>query len=347
LTTFIENILELSRQNSQGGLSPWFIRNLENQIDAGVFLVDGKLDEVGEALARRLADYRKQAGVSTAVLGMSGGVDSALTAVLFKRADWRVVGFTLPIDQNPEETARGVEACEALGLEHHNIDLTELYQATIRALTPADPSLPTDDAARLRRGNLRARLRMVTLYNMAASHGGLVASTDNYSELGAGFWTLHGDVGDVSPIQSLLKSWEVPYLAKSLGVPRSTWAATPTDGLATGGTDEQQIGASYLEWDIMVAALQAALTRHGSALTRDNLATSLDVPLDVDERAQTVFRNVTRRLGATWYKRINPLQFEHPVFPRLQSLVLLDAQLFQPSAAQSQYGPQYGQGVNK
>jgi NAD+ synthetase len=331
LTTFIENILELSRQNSQGGLSPWFIRNLENQIDAGVFLVDGKLDEVGEALARRLADYREQAGVSTAVLGMSGGVDSALTAVLFKRAGWRVVGFTLPIDQDPEETARGVEACEALGLEHQNIDLTDLYQATIKALAPADPDLPAGDTARIRRGNLRARLRMATLYNIAASQSGLVAGTDNHSELTAGFWTLHGDVGDISPIQSLLKSWEVPYLAKSLGVPRSTWAATPTDGLATGGTDEQQIGASYLEWNIMVAALQAAFSRHGSALTRANLAAGLDVPLDVDERAQTVFRNVTGRIGGTWYKRVSPLQFEHPLLPRLHSLALLDAQLFQPN----------------
>ena len=146
LTTFIENILELSRQNQQGGLSPWFTRNLENQIDAGVFLVDGKLDDVGEALARRLADYREQAGISTAVLGMSGGVDSALTAVLFKRAGWRIVGFTLPIDQNPEETARGVEACEALELEHHDIDLTDLYQATMRALGRNRPSLRTGDA---------------------------------------------------------------------------------------------------------------------------------------------------------------------------------------------------------
>ena len=143
MTTLIQNILELSRQNSQGGLSPWFIRNLENQIDAGVFLVEGKLDQVGEALVRRLADYREQGGLSTAVLGMSGGVDSALTAALFKRAGWRVVGFTLPIDQNPNETARGVEACEALGLEHHNIDLTDLHHATIKALAPADPGLPT------------------------------------------------------------------------------------------------------------------------------------------------------------------------------------------------------------
>ena len=334
MNKLIDNILDISRQNQQGGLSPWFTRNLENQIESGVFLADGKLDQVGEALIRRLADYRDQAGISTAVLGMSGGVDSALTAVLFKHAGWRVVGFTLPIEQDPEETARGVEACEALGLEHHNIDLTDLYRATLKALAGADPPLDSGDASKpvlLRRGNLRARLRMVTLYNMAASHGGLVASTDNYSELGAGFWTLHGDVGDISPIQALLKSWEVPYLAKTLGVPKSTWAATPTDGLGTGGTDEQQIGASYLEWDIMVAALQAAFNRHGSALTRANLAAGLDVPLDVDERAQTVFRNVTGRIGGTWYKRVSPLQFEHPLLPRLHSLALLDAQLFQPN----------------
>jgi nicotinamide-nucleotide amidase len=171
---------------------------------------------------------------------------------------------------------------------------------------------------------------MTTLYNMAAAHAGLVASTDNYSELGAGFWTLHGDVGDISPIQALLKSWEVPYLAKTLGVPKSTWAATPTDGLATGGTDEQQIGASYLEWDIMVAAIQAAIDRHGPSLTHANLADSLEVPLESDERATLVFRNVTKRLGTTWYKRINPVQFEHPLVPRLSVLANLDSHLFQP-----------------
>jgi nicotinamide-nucleotide amidase len=333
LGKLIDNILELSRQNQQGGLSPWFIRRLESQINAGIFLVEEKVDDVGDTLIQLLADYREQAQVSTAVLGMSGGVDSALTAVLFKHAGWRVVGFTLPIDQNPEETTRGIEACEALELEHYNIDLTDLYHATLKSLAPTDPALQSDEASRsprLRRGNIKARLRMATLYNMAAAHAGLVASTDNYSELGAGFWTLHGDVGDISPIQALLKSWEVPYLAKTLGVPKSTWAATPTDGLATGGTDEQQIGASYLEWDIMVAAIQAATDRHGLNLTHANLADSLEVALESDERATVVFRNVTKRLGSTWYKRINPVQFEHPLVPRLSVLANLDVQLFQP-----------------
>ena len=77
---------------------------------------------------------------------------------------------------------------------------------------------------------------------------------------------------------------------------------------------------------------QAALDRHGPGLTRANLASRLDVPLEVDERAAVVFRNVTGRLGSTWYKRANPIQFEHPVVPRLGSLARLDASLFQPKA---------------
>jgi nicotinamide-nucleotide amidase len=331
MQTLTETILDLSRQNMIGQISPWFTRALERQVESGVFLPPERLDAVGEALIAGLDAYRREAGLGTAVLGMSGGVDSALTAVLFKRAGWRVVGLTLPIEQNPEETARGIDACEALGLEHRNVDLTALYHVGLAALADADPDLGESDAARLRRGNVRARLRMITLYNAAASLGGLVASTDNYSELAAGFWTLHGDVGDVSPIQSLLKSWEVPYLARTLGVPEATWKATPTDGLATGGTDEQQIGATYLEWDIMVATIQAALGRDAAAASLDALPDRLDPPIEGDQKALEVYANVTGRMRRNWFKRINPLQFEHPFADRLKDLARMDAALFQPA----------------
>lgn len=341
MNTSLENeILELSRQTRIGELSPWFRRSLARRIESGVFLPTEKLDEIGRVLIERLAAYRRDAGVGTAVLGMSGGVDSALTAVLFKRAGWRVVGFTLPISQNPEETERGVEACRALQLEHRHVDLTELYLAACGALGGIDPDLtgsPEAPAVRLRQGNVRARLRMVTLYNMASSLGGVVASTDNYSELGAGFWTLHGDVGDISPIQSLLKSWEVPYLARSLGVPEATWKATPTDGLGTGGNDEQQIGASYLEWDVMTSTMQAALGQSGPP-SLDELPDRLDPPIGDDERARQVYRNLTGRMGRNWFKRVNPLLLEHPLLPRLSLLERMDAALFQPEAVKVMTG---------
>lgn len=338
MQTLESRILDLSRQNMTDELSPWFSRALAEQIANGVFLPTEKLDALGAALVEGLAAYRHDAGVATAVLGMSGGVDSALTAILFKHAGWRVVGLTLPIEQNPAETARGVEACQVLGLEHHNVDLTGLYRTACEALSGVDPALVGEkevNDARLRRGNIRARLRMITLYNMASSLDGLVASTDNYSELGAGFWTLHGDVGDVSPIQSLLKSWEVPYLASTLGVPEATWKATPTDGLATGGTDEQQIGASYLEWDIMVAAIQASLERNGADASIDALPDRLDPPIGGDQRATDVYGNVTGRMNRNWFKRINPLQFEHPFAKRLAELARMDVRLFQPASVRN------------
>ncbi|GGL78449.1 NAD(+) synthase [Wenxinia marina] len=328
--THLEELLDLSRQAGRGALSPWFASRLDEQIGKRHFLPPEDLRAVGERLVRQLADYRRQTGVSVAVLGMSGGVDSAVTAALLKAADWRVVGYTMPIEQNPEETERGVEACEALGLEHLHIDLSDTYRHTVGALGGLDPSLPVSDDGpeRTRRGNVRARLRMITLYDQAHRWGGLVASTDNFSELGAGFWTLHGDVGDLAPVQSLLKSWEIPWMAREYGVPERTWRAKPTDGLGIGEGDEAQIGATYLEWDVAVFAVM-------DALQQDPRLAAADIPaalgVEDDPVAARSVRTVVDRLRRTWFKRVNPISLEHPRDDRFGLLDMMDARLFRPA----------------
>ncbi|CAN5687207.1 NAD(+) synthase [soil metagenome] len=324
-----QEILELSRQARRGPLSPWFDAELDAAIEAGVFLSGEALEGVTARLIGELAAYREQAGVGTAVLGMSGGVDSALTAALLKKAGWRVIGFTLPIEQDPEETERGVEACGALGLEHRQLDLTEQYRSMVAGLGGLDAELASGDAAavRTRRGNVRARLRMITLYDQAHRFGGLVASTDNFSELAAGFWTLHGDVGDLAPVQALLKSWEVPWMARAAGVPERTWRAKPTDGLGIGEGDEAQIGATYLEFDLAVAALGRAMAAHPG---RDAAGLVAALDLGDDEHARGALDAVLGRLRTTWFKRINPITLHHPAAERYALLEMIDAQLFRP-----------------
>ena len=310
-----EAILELSRQKRIGSLSPFLSSLLDEAIADGYYLGESQLEAVNSEIIGKTRLYREQSGVEAVVLGMSGGVDSALTAAIFKNAGYRVVGVTMPIHQHPDETRRGIEACKALGIEHRHIDLSYLFDISLEAEAALDPELKSpepDKAVLVRRGNVRARLRMITLYNLASALRGMVASTDNFSELSAGFWTLHGDVGDFSPIQALLKSWEVPYLARLNGVPENTVQATPTDGLGIDAGDEAQLGSSYLEWDLMVFAL------------------GRDLPVPESERR--VRDAVTSRMRATWFKRRNPIQLEHPLHDRYAIVEAIDTRLFVPEA---------------
>lgn len=289
-----------TRNDIEPVLSPWFQAKLRQLIDIGVY-ADSK-DVLRKGLVTQLIEYKNKFDVDTVVFGMSGGIDSALSASLFKAAGWRVIGCTLPIEQNPEETDRGVEACTALDIEHIQIDLTDTYNAYLdNACKEVDSKLTArefdDKPERVRAGNIRARLRMITLYNLANKFGGIVGSTDNFSELSAGFWTLHGDVGDVAPIQSLNKSWEVPMLAEHMGVPQSIVKATPTDGLGVDAGDEAQFGFSYLEFDIVLyALLNNIFAEEGS-----------------DNEDIIKFNAIKDKVRQTVYKRINPVNLDHPI----------------------------------
>ncbi len=291
-----KKVLEYNRQPV---ISPWFDHQLDALIRRGTYHTN--IDLLEEKLVSDLQEYKKKYQIENVVLGVSGGIDSAVTAALFKKAGWNVTGVLLPILQNPEETDRGQETCDKLGIECVKVDLTEVYEKFISEMKDADVVLfegeDNSKAVKVRRGNIRARLRMNTLYNMAASKQGLVASTDNFSELAAGFWTLHGDVGDIAPIQSLTKSWEVPALAERLGVPQSVIDAKPTDGLGVANGDEDQFGFSYLEFDIALFSL----------FENKYIGQQLE-----DANDSKIISEVAKRISSTTYKRFNPLNLQHP-----------------------------------
>jgi len=311
--SMIDNILAITPGSGEP-IEDWFILKLERLVDAGVYPNRPTLSKITESIISELTSYKDKHGIEDVVIGMSGGVDSALTAALFKQAGWIVHGVTLPIHQKEEETARGIENIDALRLERHNFDLSEQFDNMQKFLGEFE----TTYKGMQRQGNIRARLRMTTLYNLAHKVNGCVGSTDNFSELAAGFWTLHGDVGDIAPIQSLSKSWEVPAIADMVGVPQATVTAVPTDGLGITNSDADQLGMSYLEFDILLFEMLTL-----SKITSESLTTYINSieDLKIKEKA----RLVADRIKFTAYKRANPFNLSHPIFSnRFEKLQTLD-----------------------
>lgn len=312
-----EDILYYSRQDVIGPLDPWFEHKVDDLVDRHIFPNFNEIQDTGFKLEQELKNYKKTYNIKTAIVGLSGGVDSALTAAMFKNAGWDVHAVLLPIHQNPEETKRALETADALKIKHIQIDLTKTFDKLIKDFKEFDDDIQ-DKKNKIRSGNLRVRLRMMTLYNLASKYHGLVASTDNFSELAAGFWTLHGDVGDLAPIQSLSKSWEVPRLADNCGIPRSTVFATPTDGLGISKGDEDQFGFSYLEFDSVL------LTLCHSGQTFKDLS-DIHQYLNTEDRLYDKVNTILARIKNSTFKRQNPCNLKHPALvDRYEGLFALD-----------------------
>jgi NAD+ synthase len=198
-----------------------------------------------------LKDYSDNSKTNGFIIGISGGIDSAVTSTLCAMTNKKVICLNMPIHQNKDEYSRGKEHVEDLKKNFPNVsdvevNLTESFETIKKSL----PEKTSGDW--LSMANTRARLRMTTLYAIAQSNGLLVAGTGNKVEdFGVGFFTKYGDGGvDLSPIADLYKT-QVYSLAKKLNVVSSIQNAKPTDGLwEDGRSDEDQIGATYpeLEW---------------------------------------------------------------------------------------------------
>lgn len=199
-----------------------------------------------------LKNYSESSKTNGFVVGISGGIDSAVTSALAAQTGRPVLCVEMPIYQAKAQVDRASKHIVALMDEYPNVsrvevDLTPVFDMFLSTIS--ENQGPSHEMALV---NTRARLRMTTLYYFAGLRGALVAGTGNKVEdFGVGFYTKYGDGGvDLSPIADLYKS-EVYAIAKELGIIEEIMQAAPTDGLwGDDRTDEDQIGASYpeLEW---------------------------------------------------------------------------------------------------
>ena len=211
---------------------------------------------VSEGISGWLKEAVNKAGLKGFVMGVSGGIDSAVVSTLCAGTGLELLVLEMPIHQGEEQVTRAQNHIQWLKDNYPNvsslrIDLTEAYDVLYKSFEP-QVSEVTEEQFDFSMGNTRSRLRMTTLYQYAGTHKRLVAGTGNKVEdFGIGFYTKYGDGGvDISPIGDLMKS-EVYELGRHLGVIEEILTAAPTDGLhADARTDEQQLGCTYdeLEW---------------------------------------------------------------------------------------------------
>ena len=198
-----------------------------------------------------LSSYANNAFAKGFIIGISGGVDSALTSTLCALTGKKVILLSMPIRQTKAEFDRANEHIKNLKSRFCNVSSIETNLT--ETFTQFEKSIPSDVVENhLAMANSRSRLRMMTLYAIGQANGCLVAGTGNKVEdFGVGFYTKYGDGGvDISPIADLMKT-EVWNLAKEVDVVESIITAKHTDGLFEDErSDEDQIGASYpeLEW---------------------------------------------------------------------------------------------------
>ena len=210
------------------------------------------------ALADQIADWIvahvRSAGLSGAVVGLSGGIDSAVVSGLCVRALGveHVLGVFMPCHSAPRDAEDAALAARTWGITPELYDLSAIHDAYRQLLPPG---------SELANANLKPRLRMITLYHRANTLGRLVVGTGNKSELMIGYYTKFGDGGvDLLPIAGLYKH-QVRELAREIGVPDAIIDKPPSAGLWEGQTDEAEMGLSYEQLDAALEAIERGATQ--------------------------------------------------------------------------------------
>jgi NAD+ synthase len=200
----------------------------------------GKYALITDYLVRFLTDEVMKTGLKKVVVGLSGGIDSAVVAVLAHKAFGDdLLCVKMPSQYSSKSSLDDAdELCTAFGI-----------RAVTKSIEPLLKAFENDSMDNLRKGNFSARMRMATLYDVSAEQSALVIGTSNKSELMLGYGTLFGDLASaINPIGDLYKS-EVFELARYLGVPKSIIDKPPSADLWAGQSDEEDLGFSYAELD--------------------------------------------------------------------------------------------------
>lgn len=193
-------------------------------------------------LTRFIRDETRKFGINRVVIGLSGGLDSSVSATLAVRALGKenVFGFILPYKATSKESLDDAQLIvEILGIQVETIDITPIV----------DSYFKTNDVDKLRRGNFIARVRMCILFDKSSELSALVLGTSNKTELLLGYGTIYGDMASaINPLGDLYKT-QIRILAKEIGVPERIISKPPTADLWVGQTDEGELGITYEEAD--------------------------------------------------------------------------------------------------
>ncbi|MDO9541779.1 MAG: NAD+ synthase [Kiritimatiellia bacterium] len=208
--------------------------------------------DLADQISKWIAQNVHDAGAKGTVVGLSGGIDSAVTATLCKKAlGTNVLGVIMPCESDPNDEEDALLITTKLGIMTITVRLDETYQALVAGLS---------DGTRLANANLKTRLRMAILYFLANTLSYLVIGTGNKTELMVGYFTKYGDGGvDILPLGGLYKTqvWE---LARALNIPERIINKKPSAGLWPGQSDEEELGISYSELDRTLQAINARCT---------------------------------------------------------------------------------------
>jgi NAD+ synthase len=202
--------------------------------------------QLADKLTAWIREKVTAAGCPGAILGMSGGIDSSVVAVLCQRAfPENTLGLMLPCYSNPEDEAHARLVATRFGIPAQTVVLDSVYDSLLKLL----PAPGSEATGKMAQANLKVRLRMTTLYYFANLKHYMVVGSSNRSELAVGYFTKYGDGGvDIMPLGILVKK-EVRQLARHLGIPQVIIDKAPTAGLWPGQTDEGEMGITYDELD--------------------------------------------------------------------------------------------------